>query len=221
MENHKKIVLIDDHVIVRSGLKELIEKLGTYTVTAQFDSGTDLMENLPAPDQVDLLILDLNMPGKSGDEVVSELKTKNYKVPILVLTLNSDEATIIRLFRNGVRGYLKKDCSAEVLKAALNSIFQFGYFHNEFLALSLQHSGNGEETTSQEKILKQLTQREREFLKLVCHESEYTYEQIASEMDVQHRTVDGYRQAIFEKFGIKSKTGLVLFVLKYKLFDLL
>lgn len=221
MENHKKIVLIDDHVIVRSGLKELIEKLGTYTVTAQFDSGTDLMENLPAPDQVDLLILDLNMPGKSGDEVVSELKTKNYKVPILVLTLNSDEATIIRLFRNGVRGYLKKDCSAEVLKAALNSIFQFGYFHNEFLALSLQHSGNGEEATSQEKILKQLTQREREFLKLVCHESEYTYEQIASEMDVQHRTVDGYRQAIFEKFGIKSKTGLVLFVLKYKLFDLL
>ncbi len=217
----KNIVLIDDHVIVRNGLKELIEKLGPHTVVNQFDSGSDFLSNLPEPSTTDLVIMDLNMPGLSGDEVVAELKKRDLSFPILILTLNSDEPTIIRLFRNGVRGFLKKDCSAEVLKSALEAIFQYGYFHNEFLALSLQSSGNGQENTSQEKILSQLTLREREFLKLVCHESEYTYDQIASEMNVQHRTVDGYRQAIFEKFGIKSKTGLVLFVLKYKLFDLL
>jgi len=220
METKKKnIVLIDDHVIVRNGLKELIEKLGPYTVVNQFDSGSEFLSNLPETSATDLVIMDLNMPGLSGDEVVAELKKRDLALPILILTLNSDEPTIIRLFRNGVRGFLKKDCSAEVLKSALEAIFQYGYFHNEFLALSLQNSGTGQENTSQEKILSQLTLREREFLKLVCHESEYTYDQIASEMSVQHRTVDGYRQAIFEKFGIKSKTGLVLFVLKYKLFD--
>ena len=68
-------------------------------------------------------------------------------------------------------------------------------------------------------IVEQLSHREREFLKLVCHEGEYTYDQIAGIMGVQHRTVDGYRESIFEKFAIKSKTGLVLFVLKHQLFD--
>jgi DNA-binding CsgD family transcriptional regulator len=66
-----------------------------------------------------------------------------------------------------------------------------------------------------------LTVREKEFLKLVCNEKEYTYDQIADLMKVQHRTVDGYRESVFEKFGIKSKTGLVLFVLKHNLFELL
>jgi two-component system invasion response regulator UvrY len=72
--------------------------------------------------------------------------------------------------------------------------------------------------TEQEKVLEQLTEREKEFLKLICHEKEYTYEQVADQMKVQHRTVDGYRESLFDKFGIKSKTGLVLFVLKHNLF---
>ncbi|MNJ90706.1 Oxygen regulatory protein NreC [compost metagenome] len=219
MEEKKRIVLVDDHVIVRNGLKELIEKIGPYSVVNQFDSGTDFLAQLPPPEQTDLIIMDLNMPGIGGDEVASLLKEQGYTVPLMILTLNSDESTIIRLFRNGVRGFLKKDCSADTLKTALSSVFQFGYFHNEFLALSLQNPGTGEEMSNQEKILRQLTQREREFLKLVCHEDEYTYDQIASEMNVQHRTVDGYRQSVFEKFEIKSKTGLVLFVLKHRLFD--
>lgn len=221
MEEKKRIVLVDDHVIVRNGLKELIEKIGPYTVVSQFDSGSELLENLPTRDQADLIIMDLNMPGISGDEVAFELKNRSCSVPVMILTLNSEESTIIRLFRNGVRGFLKKDCSAETLKTALASIFQTGYFHNEFLALSLQSSGTGEELTSQDKILRQLSLREREFLKLVCHEDEYTYDQIAGEMGVQHRTVDGYRQSVFEKFDIKSKTGLVLFVLKHRLMDYL
>ena len=219
MEEKKRIVLVDDHVIVRNGLKELIEKIGPYSVVNQFDSGTDFLAQLPDPAQTDLIIMDLNMPGIGGDEVAALLKGQAYTVPLMILTLNSDESTIIRLFRNGVRGFLKKDCSADTLKTALSSVFQFGYFHNEFLALSLQNPGTGEEMSNQEKILRQLTQREREFLKLVCHEDEYTYDQIASEMNVQHRTVDGYRQSVFEKFEIKSKTGLVLFVLKHRLFD--
>ena len=219
METKKNIVLVDDHVIVRNGLKELIEKIGPYKVVSQFDNGDDLINNLPDPRQVDLIIMDLNMPGMSGEEAAAKLNELKYAVPVIILTLNSDEAAIIRLFRSGIRGFLKKDCSANDLRAALESVFQYGYFHNEFLVLSLQNSGTGEEKTVKDRVLDQLTMRERDFLKLVCHENEYTYEQIAGEMNVQHRTVDGYREAVFEKFSIKSKTGLVLFVLKHKLFD--
>lgn len=214
----RRIVLVDDHVIVRNGLKELIEKLGDYSVVAQFDSGTSFLNALPIDPNPDLLIVDLNMPGMSGQELVQELKNSGIEQRILVLTLDSDEQSIIRLFRNGVRGFLKKNCSAEVLKDALNSILTTGYYHNEFLTLSLREEMQPPKLSERDKILQQFTDREREFLRLVCHEKEYTYEQIADQMQVSARTVDGYREAIFDKFAIKSKTGLVLFVLKHQLF---
>lgn len=215
----RRIVLVDDHVIVRNGLKELIEKLGDYSVMAQFDSGTAFLEALPMQPNPDLVIVDLNMPGMNGSELVQELKNSGNDQRILILTLDSDEQTIIRLFRNGVRGFLKKNCSAEVLKDALHSILNTGYYHNEFLTLSLREEVEPPKPSERDKILGQFTDREREFLRLVCHEKEYTYEQIADQMQVSARTVDGYREAIFDKFAIKSKTGLVLFVLKHQLFE--
>jgi two-component system invasion response regulator UvrY len=215
----RTIVLVDDHVIVRNGLKELIEKLGDFTVVAQFDSGTTFLNAFPIVPKPDLVIIDLNMPGMNGDQLMETLKQSGNDLPILVLTLDSDEHTIIRLFRNGIRGFLKKNCSAETLKNALESIFASGYYHNEFLTLSLQNDAGKPQPTEQEKILAQLTDRERSFLRLVCHEKEFTYEQIADQLSVTPRTVDGYREAIFDKFAIKSKTGLVLFVLKHKLLE--
>lgn len=217
--NKRAFVLVDDHVIVRNGLKELIEKLGDFSVVAQFDSGTTFLDALPISPQPDLFILDLHMPGINGESVVEILKQKENTVPILILTLDSDEPTIIRLFRNGVRGFINKDCTAETLKKALDSIFATGYYHNEFLTLSLQNDSPKKQPTEQELILSQLTEKERLFLKLVCHEQEYTYEQIADQLAVTPRTVDGYRESLFDKFNIKSKTGLVLFVLKHQLMN--
>ncbi|PBQ33551.1 hypothetical protein CNR22_17805 [Sphingobacteriaceae bacterium] len=217
----KNIILVDDHVIVRNGLKELIQKLGPYEIIHEFDSGQALLASLPFKKTPDLILLDLNLPGMNGDEVLTELNRSGLTTPVLMLTLNTEEDKIIKLFRNGARGYLQKNCSAQTLKDAIEEIFRCGYYHNEFLSLSLRNNLLNATKTEQEKILEQLTAREREFLKLVCHEKEYIYEQIAHEMKVQHRTVDGYREAVFEKFGIKSKTGLVLFVLKHDLFKLL
>ena len=216
----KHIALVDDHVIVRNGLKELIEKLGPYKVVAEYDGGPALLSAISHETRADLILLDLNMPGMNGDRVMEELTAKGFSIPVLILTLNTDESIIVKLFRTGVRGYLQKICSATVLKQALEEIFRSGYYHNEFMTLSLKNAVTKTQT-QREKILEQLTPREKEFLKLVCHEKEYTYEQIADQMHVQHRTVDGYREALFDKFGIKSKTGLVLFILKHNLFDYL
>jgi DNA-binding NarL/FixJ family response regulator len=217
----KKIILVDDHVIVRNGLKELIEKLGPYQVVSEFNNGRELLEAFPMANEPDLLIMDISMPEMDGVEAMSALNARNIKIPVLILTLNQDDHKIINLFRLGVRGYLQKNCTAQMMREAIGEIFRCGYYHNEFLTLSLQTSSNPQKKSEQEHILEQLTEREREFLKLVCHEKEYTYDQIAGLMKVQHRTVDGYRESIFEKFGIKSKTGLVLFVLKHQLFELL
>ncbi|MES2132213.1 MAG: response regulator transcription factor [Bacteroidota bacterium] len=220
-EIKKNIILVDDHVIIRNGLKELIEKLGPYHIIFQFDNGQSLLDALPLKPEPDLIIMDISMPGMNGDVVMEKMLERQCKIPTLILTLNEDDAIVIKLFRLGARGYLQKNCTAPVLKEALNAIFEKGYYHNEFLTYSLQTNTHSAKKNEQERILEQLTAREKEFLKLVCNEQEYTYGQIADKMAVQPRTVDGYREAIFEKFGIKSKTGLVLFVLKHKLSDFL
>ena len=217
----KKIVLVDDHTLVRNALKMLIERLGDYEVAHEFDNGAQFLRAYPALQGIDLILLDLNMPELNGQETVDKLNELGNESPILILTLNNEEHTIVSLFRAGVRGYLQKDCSADQMREALNAIFTTGYYHNEFLRFSLLNDTPAKKMSEQEKILNELSDREREFLKLVCHEDEYTYDQIGGIMGVQHRTVDGYRESIFDKFAIKSKTGLVLFVLKHDLISLL
>ncbi|PQJ09281.1 hypothetical protein CJD36_018705 [Flavipsychrobacter stenotrophus] len=217
--NIKEIILVDDHVIIREGLKELIEKLGAYKVTRQYSDGSELTNDIPLIPAPDLIIMDISMPVMNGDEVVATLREKDIFIPILILTLSQDENRIVHLFRNGVCGYLKKDCTAAMMKQALEEIFRVGYYHNELMVFALQTAERMPRKTQQELILEKLSVREKEFLKLICHEDEYTYDQIASLMHVQHRTVDGYRQSIFEKFGIKSKTGLVLFMLRHQLYE--
>jgi DNA-binding NarL/FixJ family response regulator len=218
----KSLVLIDDHVIVRKGLKSLIERLGDYTISAEFDSADDFVDALPNLPKFDLILLDLSMPGMSGEELVEYLKRLKFECPILILTLNDDPDAVVKLFRNGVRGYLQKNCGPEILKKAIESILSDGYYHNEFLTLSLTSDGTKSTAkSSEQEILEQLTATEKRFLKLVCNDNEYTYDQIADQMKVSFRTIDGYRESIFDKFGIRSKTGLVLFVLRYNLLPLL
>ena len=208
------IFLVDDHAVVRNGLKALIERMGNYVVKEQFDNGQELIDKLPFEQAPDIIIMDLTMPVLDGTQTVRELKNRHINIPILILTLETTEKTIIELFRMGIRGYLPKSCTAEVLKKAIEDVMGSGYYHNEMLTKALL---NNNDKTPEENPAQHLTERENTFLQLVCDENELTYEQIADKMGVSRRTVDGYRESIFEKFNIKSKTGLVLFAIKYGL----
>jgi two-component system, NarL family, invasion response regulator UvrY len=220
MTKKYNIVLVDDHVIIRNGLKELIEKLGPYSVTAQFSNGAELLEGLERmTSSPHLIVMDVSMPEMDAEATLQSMNERTINVPVLILTLNQDDERVITLFRLGVRGYLQKTCSASMMADALSEVFRCGYYHNEFLTTSLQSREKLPKKSKRDEILNQLTDRERDFLKLVCDEKEYTYEQVAGIMKVQHRTVDGYRESLFDKFAIKSKTGLVLFVLRNGLLD--
>ncbi len=213
MSKPVSIFLVDDHAVVRNGLKALIERMGNYIVKEQFDNGRQLIDSLPFDEKPDVIIMDLTMPIMDGSQTVKELKNRHVNIPILILTLETTEKTIIELFRFGIRGYLPKSCTADVLKKAIDDVIHSGYYHNEMLTKALMN--NEEEHTG--NPVQHLTDRENTFLQLVCDENELTYEQIADKMGVSRRTVDGYRESIFEKFNIKSKTGLVLFAIKYGL----
>lgn len=214
MSHAINIFLVDDHPIVRNGLKALVERLGNYKVTGEYDNGEELINEYPFPNPPDLIIMDLAMPVMDGTQTVIALKQRGAKIPVLILTLETDERTIINLFRLGIRGYLPKSSTAEVLRKAISDVTSSGYYHNEMLAKALL-SPDEAVLDERQQILSHVSQRERDFLKLVCDEKEPTYEQIANAMEVSRRTVDGYRESLFTKFNIRSKTGLVLFAIKY------
>ncbi|XZF15405.1 response regulator [Chitinophagaceae bacterium MMS25-I14] len=214
------IFLIDDHVIVRNALKGLIERLGNYRIVAEYNNGKELIDDIPFAEEPQLMVMDLNMPEMDGKETMQWLKEHNYNYPVLVLTLDTGDKTIIELFKLGVRGYLPKHCTSEVLSKAINDVLTTGYHHNELLARAIFSDQLAPHKDERQEVMEKITEREIQFLQLVCDEAEYTYDKIAEKMNVHRRTIDGYRESLFEKFNIKSKTGLVLFAIKYGIYVL-
>lgn len=215
MEKSAAIILIDDHVVVRNALKELLEAMGPFTVTHQFNNGGDFIAQVPFTPPPDLIIMDLIMPVKNGKEVLEWLKEQGIDYPVLILSMETDQAMILSLFNLGMKGFLPKACTAEMLKTGIDDILNKGHHYNDVLIAALQAPAKTPDKTAE--ILKNINGRELEFLQLVCRDEEYTYKQIADIMHVHRRTIDGYRERLFEKCSVVSKSGLVQFAIRNKL----
>ncbi|MFY7742397.1 MAG: response regulator [Flavobacterium sp.] len=208
------LCIIDDHAIVRHGLKELLQKMNTYEVIHEFDNGEDFLQALPLQPPPDMYILDYSMPNMNGIEVLKALEEKDTEYKVLLLTQHFEEDIINLAFHHGARGFLHKNCSAAELKYAIDNIITIG-FNN--ITDILKRIRNFDPSPKNQKAEIILTPRELHFLQLVCNEEEYTYEQMANIMNVSVKSIEAYRTALFEKYSIKSKVGLVLFSYKYKL----
>jgi len=214
MELTTKVCLIDDHAIVRQGLKELLMKMNTYEIIYEFNDGDEFLNALPLENKPDIYILDYSMPHKNGIEVLQELEKKDEEYKVLLLTQHFDEQIINSAYHHGARGFLHKNCSAHDLKFAIDNIVTIGYNNISEILKRIRNYDTKEEITS---LNFELSARELEFLSLVCDERELTYEQMADIMKLSVKSVEVYRATLFEKFNIKSKVGLVLFSFKYKL----
>jgi DNA-binding NarL/FixJ family response regulator len=214
METNPTIALADDHVLLRKGLADLMSKQG-YTVLFQADNGEDFLEKLKTsqgPDP-DIVLLDINMPKKDGYDTAAWLKRNKPEIKVLALSMYDDENAIIRMLKNGARGYILKDAEPADLKAAIESVLHKGFHYSEMVTGKLIHTIHSmEEDDSDIKNTLGLNEKEITFLKLAA--SELTYKEIAEKMHLSPRTIDGYRDELFEKLNIKSRVGLVLFAIK-------
>lgn len=208
------ICIIDDHIIVRQGLKQLLEKISDYQVIYEFDNGEDFLEALPLKTAPDIYILDYSMPNKNGIQVLQELEKLPEEFKVLLLTQHFGEDIIDAAYHHGARGFLHKNCSANELKFAIENIATVGYTNVTDILKRIKNYTPKEEKAYQAPVL---TNRELEFLTYICDGNEYTYEQISKYMDVSVRTVELQRLALFERYNIKSKVGLVLFSYKHRL----
>jgi two-component system invasion response regulator UvrY len=157
--------------------------------------------------------MDVYMPGMDGFETVKWMVECYPLVKILVVSMIEKEETIVRMLRLGVKGYLCKDVEPKELSEALHSVMNKGYYYTDFITGKLVHSIQHEKEGASKKIdLHLMNEREKKFLKLAC--SEMTYNEIASQMFLSPKTIDGYRNALFEKLNVKSRVGLALHAVK-------
>lgn len=208
------ICIIDDHAIVRHGLKELLGKMGNYKIICEFDNGDSFLAALPLSPEPQLYILDYSMPDKNGIEVLQALEERDGEFKVLLLTQHFDEKIINAAYHHGARGFLHKNCTAHDLKFAIDNIIKIGY--NNVTEI-LKRIRNYDTSGDVKQNLIALSQRELHFLTLVCDERELTYEQMADIMNLSVKSIETYRAAMFERYDIKSKVGLVLFSFKHRL----
>jgi len=217
MEKYK-VALADDHVLIRKGLVSLIHSFDDYTVLFQSRNGQELIDQLDPACQPDIVLLDINMPKKDGYETALWLKINFPDIKVLALSMYDTEGAIIRMLKNGARGFIFKDAEPQELKQALDSLIHKGYHYSELVTGHLIHNINQSDSNTAVNSLLQLTEREIDFLKYAC--TELSYKEISEKMFVSPRTVEGYRDALCEKLKLRTRIGLAIYALKYGIVDL-
>ncbi len=207
-----KVVIVDDHLLFAQSLEGLVNSFEDFEVLYHALNGKELqtkfiqIEKLP-----DLILLDINMPVMNGMETMEWLHNHHPEVKVLALSMDDNEETIIKMLRKGARGYLLKDIHPEVFHNAMSEVINKGFYYSERVTNSLLHTLDKKEEIN-------LKERELEFLKLAC--TEMTYKEIAAKMFLSPKTIDGYRETLFDKLEVRSRIGLVLYAIKNKLFQI-
>ena len=194
------IAIADDHTLLRNGLAGLIDSFGPFKVIIQANNGQELLAQLNSCYALPhICILDINMPVLDGYGTLAKIRQTMPAIKVLALSMYNNEFTIIRMLRNGANGYLLKNCNPNEFKEALLCIYNFGYYEAEVTR------GRQMEPVS-------ITPKEMEFLKLSC--SEMVYKEIADIMGISPRTVEDYRDNLFKKLHLNTRTGLVIYALR-------
>lgn len=204
------VALIDDHELVRNGLQGIVNGFEGYRVTIQAVNGKDFIQQLAKNQAPGIALVDITMPVMNGYETAGWIKTNLPKTKILALSMLDNEGAVIKMLKNGASGYVLKDSKPTHLLHALNAVRDSGFFMNDMVNSRIIHYLNStEENSKHNSLLANISERESEFL--VHAASELSYKEIAEQMKVSPRTVEGYRDSLFLKLDLKTRVGLIMF----------
>lgn len=207
------VVIVDDHLLFAQSLKGLVDSFEEFNVLYHAINGQDLIDKLTTfSNDPHIVLMDVKMPVMNGIETTSWLKNNKSNIKVLALSMEDDEMNIIKMIKNGARGYLLKDIHPDELNIALHEVMIEGFYHTKHVSKALQKSMHHELDD-----ITELSGNELQFLKLAC--TEKTYKEIAEQMHLSPKTIDGYRDTLFKKIGIKSRTGLVIYAVKNGYFE--
>lgn len=209
------IGIVDDHQLFLKSLTVLINSFDGCEVILEALNGEELMRKLEAAEKKpDILLVDVNMPVMDGPRAVAKITSAYPAIRISALSMKADDLTIIKMLKAGSSAYLLKDIHPDELERALNEIYKKGFYNADAANINYRRLLIKEEESEKLKI----SDREKEFLRLSC--SDLTYKQIAGQMYLSERTIDGYRESLFEKLNVKSRVGMVLEAMRQNLVSL-
>jgi two-component system invasion response regulator UvrY len=208
------ISLVDDHVLFRNGIAQLVQNFSEYKVVNQSSNGKEFIEWIQAGNRTDIVILDIQMPVMDGEFTARWLHQNEPKIKVLALSMFDDEHHVLKMIKAGARGYILKNAEPDELRLALDQIWHRNLYHSELVSNAMMKSLADGSGSDQKEFIK-LHEKEREFLQFLC--SDLTYKEISGKMNVAVRTVDTYRENLFNRFNIKSRIGLVLFAIRNEL----
>lgn len=200
-----RIALVDDHVVLRKSLSIMLGNMPGLEVVLEADNGLQLIDQLRAGAPPDLILLDITMPGMDGTETARWLKQEYPDIKILVVTMLRSDPVILQMVKIGARGYILKDCEPSELQDAITAVYETGYYYNELFTPGMRTSNITEDSTT-------LSTQEISFLRWAC--TDLTHKEIAVEMQVSPRTIDGYRDSLFRKLKVTSRVGIVIYAIR-------
>lgn len=210
------VMIADDHLMVREGIKQILELDGDIRVIAEASNGKECIELLDGK-KTDILLLDINMPEMNGLKVLQYLKEKNINIKILILTIHNEVEYLIKAADFGVDGYILKDSDSTVLKKAILTIIQGESFIQPDLRPMLKKRMS-ERATSLNTLEESLTKREIEVLKLLA-EGLFNKE-IAYTLSISEKTVKNHISNIFKKINVSDRTQAAVYAIKHNLVDI-
>jgi DNA-binding NarL/FixJ family response regulator len=209
------LIIVDDHLLFSNALNSLISNFKEFDVIKILNNGQELVDYLSLTNtKPEIILMDIQMPVLNGIEATKWLKENHPEIKVLALSMECDETTILKMLRAGAKGYLLKDIHPTILQHALNEVSNNGFYYTENVTSTLLNSISDE--SNKRKL--SFKDRELELLKLAC--SEMTYKEIAEKMFISPKTVDNYRESLFQKLEVKTRIGLVLYAIKEKIVQL-
>jgi DNA-binding NarL/FixJ family response regulator len=206
-----RVLLADDHAIVRAGLKEILAETGDIAVAGEAASGQEVLTRIRESDY-DVAVLDMSMPGRSGIELIRQVKDEKPRVRILVLTMHSEHQYAVRALKAGASGYLTKETAPDQLVAAIRRIAAGGAFVSpetaEQLALDVNRAPGGPPHTL-------LSDREYQVFELIVNGKSVS--DIGRQLALSVKTVSTHKTRILQKMGVASQAELVRYALEHKL----
>lgn len=206
-----RVIVADDHDLVREGLRSVFQRTEDIRVVADYEDGSDLLENAPTTDTADVILLDISMSRLGGMDVLQDLQKRKDAPPVLFLTLHPESERLSRAVRNGARGYVTKDAPNERVCEAVRIVAGGGLYLTQEGTNILLNTGDEEVAPEKdenfESVLDPLSSQERKVFKMLC--KGFTQKEIAYDMGISVRSVSTYKQRLMKKLNVTSVVEMV------------
>lgn len=210
--NPIRVAVVDDHEMFRKGIIGILDDSEWIDVVLEAADGADFLEGLRTT-QVEVALLDLEMPGMNGMDACREAHEQYPDLKILILTMHKSPHFMTHMMENGANGYLVKESGPDELTNAIRTVHESGYYFSDALSKAMLQRLSTKKPRNVEQLLNNaLSAREREVLELICQEM--TTPEIAEKLFLSPRTVEGYRKQLLEKSGTRNTAGLVLWAVR-------